>query len=83
MGTYIYLTSEKKVHDKWELFAPMQLDYEWDNQLCPPLILDGGWPSLAHDIIDTNKNWRLPVGVSAEFKSFYTTQIKNEGWGYS
>ena len=59
MSTSIYLTAEKKIDQEWKLFEAPRENPHWGG-LCPPLIIDGGWPQLAKSIVNHNKNWSLP-----------------------
>lgn len=83
MSTYIYLTAETKIDQEWKLFEALHKDSDWE-ELCPPLIINGGWPRLAEAIINHNKNWSLPPDLSAEFQFFYNNELRNDwsiGWG--
>lgn len=84
MSTYIYLTAETKIGEEWTLFKPQQENADWDGKLTPPLIIDGGWPSLARKMTHNPKNFGTPSDVSAAFNDFHMNVLKNEwsiGWG--
>ena len=83
MSTYIYLTAEKKKKKKWVLFKSPEENSDWEGQLTPPLIIDGGWPNLTRKMIERNSNFVAPPDVSEAFNDFQMNVLKNEwsiGW---
>lgn len=83
MSTYVYLTAEHKINNKWKLITPLEKHTDWGGKLTPPLIIDGGWPKLANKITTKTKNFGVPENASIEFNTFYKEVLKNDwpiGW---